>query len=178
MRFPLTPNPAQNRWFFLFSLQYVYFMAHFYAHFFLGKWGRTGPESSLSGKKRGRNGEVFWGCKSAIGQRDNHRDHLFEPPDKILYHGEAFFQGGKYVKKKKKPTRCAFTHRIGYVGRQVHFRIRRSDLKFGIMRKGDGVAFIIAPSLYVDWSSDTKNRPFFLSLSKHNAGSYPALLFL
>ena len=53
VRFPLTPNSAQNRRFFLFFLQFVYFMAHFYAHFFR----KNGEEMGQNPLFRGKNGE-------------------------------------------------------------------------------------------------------------------------
>ena len=57
-----------------------------------------GQNPTFMGKKWGS----FLSCISAIRQRVDHRDLLFEPPDKILYHEEAFFSRMKTREKKEK----------------------------------------------------------------------------
>ena len=57
---------------------------------------------SLMGKKWGRNGEVFLSCISAIRQRVDHRDLLFELSDMILYHEKSLIQGRIPAERRKK----------------------------------------------------------------------------
>ena len=59
VRFPLPPNPAQNRRFFLFCFSSCTLWHIFTRIFFEKKRGRNGPKTSLSGKKGEEMGKFF-----------------------------------------------------------------------------------------------------------------------
>ena len=61
--------------------------------------GKKWAKSVFCGEKMGK---FFEGGIFVIRQRVDHRDLLFEPPDKILYHEEAFFSRMKTRGKKEK----------------------------------------------------------------------------
>ena len=85
-----------------FPPQKMHIMAQNHEHFLLRKMGKMGQNPAFMGKKWGS----FLSCISAIRQRVDHRDRLFEPPDMILYHEKTVIQGRIHAEREK-TTRCA-----------------------------------------------------------------------
>ena len=74
----------------------------FSSAFFLMKRGRNGPFPIPYGEKMGKKWGSFLSCISAIRQRVDHRDLLFEPPDVNTISQKCTFSRSKTGWRKKK----------------------------------------------------------------------------